>query len=342
MAELRLNPATRRWIVTGKRPVAADHADDPDVSCPFCPGHEHLTPKAITEASGPGGAWSVRVFHDRAPLLRIEGPLEARAEGMYDRMNPIGAHEIVVETPRHGVTFPRLPVEQLAKVTEVCRDRILDLKCDRRFRYVSLFKDQAPLGESVKGHSHSQILASPVMPQLVQNELRWSRFHFQRKERCLYCDIIRQETRQDRRVVDQSADFIALCPFASSTPYETWILPTRHASSFERDLDTPGRVRSFAAFLKDTVARIEKISPQWHVVVHTEPNRQAHAWPQDWWQTLAEDFHWHIEIHPDVEGQRRYLGSQGFYFNPIPAEEATLVLKALGPEIEPEGGAGRA
>lgn len=342
MAELRLNPATRRWIVTGKRPVAADFPDDAEVSCPFCPGHEHLTPKAITEAHGPDGAWSVRVFHDRAPLMRIEGALEPRAEGIYDRMNPVGAHEIVVETPQHGVTLPRLPVEQVAKVAEICRDRILDLKCDRRFRYVSLFKDQAPVNETAKGHSHSQILASPVMPQLVQNELRWSRFHFQRKERCLYCDIIQQEIRQDRRVVDQTADFIAVCPFASSTPYEMWILPLRHASSFEKDLDTPGRVRSLAAFLKDGLARIEKISPQWHVVVHTEPNRHAHAWPQDWWQTLSEDFHWHIEIHPDVEGQRRYLGSEGFYFNPIPAEEATLVLKALGPEVEPERGAGGA
>lgn len=334
MAELRLNPATRRWIVTGKRPVTADF-EDTDVSCPFCPGHEHLTPKAIYEAQGPDGDWSVRVFHDRAPLFRIEGRLEPRAEGMYDRMNPVGAHEIVVETPRHGVTLPNLPVEQVAKVTEICRDRILDLKCDRRFRYVSLFKDQAPLNETVKGHSHSQILASPVLPQLIQNELRWSQFHFSRKERCLYCDMIQQEIRQGARVVDQTAEFIALCPFGSSTPYEMWILPLEHASSFEKDLESSSRVRSLAAFLKGSLARIEKISPYWHVVVHTEPNLEAHAWPQDWWQTLDQDYHWHIEVHPDVEGQRRYLGSEGFYFNPIPAEEATLVLKALAADAEP-------
>jgi UDPglucose--hexose-1-phosphate uridylyltransferase len=330
MAELRLNPVTRRWIVTGKRAVMPDIIEA-DVLCPFCPGNEHFTPKAIRETLDASGSWTTRVFHDRAPTFLIETPLDARGEGMYDRMNTLGAHEIVVETPQHGVTVAGLPAEQLAKVIEVCRDRILDLKGDRRFRHVGLFKDQRAVTPALQGHAHSQILASPVLPLVMQNEFRWSQDHFQKKERCLHCDIIKQEVHQETRVVDQNADFIALCPFASRAPYEVWILPLDHSSSFEKDLREAQRVRSLAPFLKKCLQRVEDISPELHMVLHTEPNVDARAWPQGWWGTIEEDFHWHIEITPDIEGQRRVLGSEGFYFNPIPAEEAALVLRALGP-----------
>jgi UDPglucose--hexose-1-phosphate uridylyltransferase len=331
MAELRLNPVTRRWIVTGKRPVMPD-VQEADVLCPFCPGNERLTPKAICETRDASGAWTTRVFHDRAPIFQIETPLNPRAEGMYDRMNTLGAHEIVVETPQHGLTMGQLAVEQLAKVVEVYRDRILDLKGDRRFRYVSLFKDQRAVTAALQGHAHSQMLASLVLPRVMQNEFRWSQEHFQKKERCLYCDIIEQEIRQDKRVVDQNPDFIALCPFSSRAPYEMWILPLSHSASFEKDLPDAGRVQSLASFLKNCLERVENLSQLLHIVLHTGPNLEARGWPQGWWSTIAEDFHWHIEITPDIEGERRVFGSEGFYFNPIPAEEATLVLRALGPE----------
>jgi UDPglucose--hexose-1-phosphate uridylyltransferase len=334
MPELRLDPVTRRWIATGKRPVMPDVVDTGG-ACPFCSGNEHLTPKSIQEWREANGAWSVRVFHDRAPLFRIEGGLDRRGESIYDRMNTVGAHEIVVETPQHGVTLAQLSPQHIARVAEVCRDRILDLKRDRRFRYVSLFKDQHPPSPTYQGHSYSQIIASPVLPQVMEVELRWCRTHYSRKERCIFCDIIQQEIRVDQRVVDSNADFIALCPFASRSPYEMWVLPQQHSSSFEKDLLEPGRALAMASFLKACLQRQEKISPQLHVVAHTEPNLESHKPTKDWWGTLPDDFHWHIEIHPDVEGERRYLGSEGFYFNPIPAEQAALVLRALEPGDEP-------
>ncbi|MBZ5515928.1 MAG: hypothetical protein LAN62_13995 [Acidobacteriia bacterium] len=141
--------------------------------------------------------------------------------------------------------------------------------------------------------------------------------------------------RQDKRVVDQNQDFIALCPFASRSPYEVWVLPLRHASSFEKDLREPGRARSLAGFFKSCLERIENISKALHIVVHTEPNLEARGWVAGSWQTIADDFHWHIEINPQIEEEHRVLGSEGFYFNPIPAEEATLVLRALSPGGEP-------
>jgi UDPglucose--hexose-1-phosphate uridylyltransferase len=334
MAELRLDPATRRWVLTGKRPAMPDVQAAGD-ACPFCPGNERLTPKSICEVRDASGAWSVRAFHDRAPVFRIEGGAGRRGEGMYDLMNPLGAHEIVVETPQHGVSLAHLPAPHVATVLGVCRDRILDLKQDSRFRYVSLFKDQPWAAPSLHGHAHAQVLATPVLPLVAEVKFRWSHFHFQKKDRCIFCDILRQETENPRRVVDQNADFIALCPFASHSPYEMWVMPLRHASSFERDVSKPERLRSLAAFYKSALQRVENISESLHVVVHTEPNVKAHGWPQGWWESVEEDFHWHIEIYPDVDGQRRYLGTGGIYFNPIPSEEAALVLRALSPEAEP-------
>jgi UDPglucose--hexose-1-phosphate uridylyltransferase len=328
MAELRLDPTTRRWVVTGKRPIMPDVIDTGNL-CPFCPGNEQMTPKAIAQFLGSDGKWTVRVFHDRAPAFRVEGNLDRRGEGLFDRMNPLGAHEIVVETPQHGCTLAQLEPPQIEKILEVCRDRILDLKHDIRFRYVSLFKDQAAPGPTLQGHSHAKILASPVLPVLIENEFRWCRFHFQKKERCLYCDILQQESQQDKRVVERNAEYLALCPYASRSPYELWILPPRHCSSFEKDMGDPVYRRSLASFLKSNLRRIEKLSPILHLVVHTEPNLASHKQTEDWWSTIPDDFHWHIEIHPDIEGERRFLGSEGFYFNPIPAEEATLILRAF-------------
>jgi UDPglucose--hexose-1-phosphate uridylyltransferase len=330
MAELRLDPFTRRWVVTGKRPVMPDVHDE-GAGCPFCPGNEHMTPHSIREYNNSAGKWMARVFHDRAPLFLVEGSTDRRAEGMFDRMNTVGAHEIVVETPVHGLTLAQLPADHVAHLLELFRDRILDLKQDRRLRYVSLFKDQHPPSAAVEGHAYSQVLGTPVLPQLLEIEFRWSRAHFERHDRCIYCDALQQELQEETRLVDQTDDFVAFCPFGSRWSYELWVGPIRHSSSFENDMTEPGRASAFAPFLKSCLKRIEKVSPSLHVVVHTEPNLQASKPTKEWWNTIRDDYHWHIEIQPDVEGKRRFLGTEGFHFNPIPAEQAALVLRAFDP-----------
>ncbi len=339
MTELRLDPLRRRWIVTGKRPSIPEDLDS-GALCAFCPGNERFTPKAICERHSMDGAWMSRVFPDRAPLFRVEEDLGRTGEGLFDRMNAVGAHEIVVETPRHGVTFAGLTDEEAASAIGLWRDRILDLKQDRRLRYVSVFKHQRGPQTGHEGHGHSQILATPIIPLLLEMEFRWSLFQFERKERCLCCDMIEQEVRASKRVVDETGDFIALCPYASRAPYELLILPRNHASAFERDVDEAGRVRALAEFLKMNLRRIEDISPALQLIVHTEPNLAAPVPTQGWWKSVHEDFHWHIEITPHLDGGPPPLGAEGFYFNPISAEEAATVLRALNPS--PGGGASEA
>ena len=328
MPVLRLDPVRRRWVITGKRPAMPDALDSGEL-CPFCPGNEGFTPPPIREHEGADGKWDVRVFHDRAPLFLVEGGLKREGEGLYDRMNALGAHEIVVETNQHGKTLAGLAPAHIARVLEICRERILDLKQDPRFRYVSLFKDQGRARPAHEEHGHSQILAIPVIPTLVERELRWSLFHFQRKERCIYCDILYQETQTGQRIVDQNSDFVCLCPYASRYPYEVWVLPVEHNSSFERDMATESRRLALARFLKMALQRVEKISDKLRLVLHTEPNLAAYRSQPDRWRTLRDDFHWHIEIYPELDAEAGHFDVESFYYNPIPAEDAALALRAI-------------
>ena len=328
MPVLRLDPVRRRWVITGKRPAMPDALDSGEL-CPFCPGNEGYTPEAIREHRDANGNWDVRVFHDRAPLFRVEGGLNREGEGMYDRMNALGAHEIVVETNQHGKTLAELAPDHIARVLEICRDRIVDLKQDPRFRYVSVFKDQGRWRPAAEEHGHSQVLAIPVIPTLVERELRWSLFHFQRKERCIYCDMLYEETRLGKRVVDENSDFVCLCPYASRFPYEIWVLPVRHKSSFERDLPTESRLLALAKFLKASLMRVQRISDKLRLVLHTEPNVAAYGADTDRWKTVRDDFHWHFEIYPELEADAGHFDAESFYYNPIPAEDAALALRAI-------------
>jgi UDPglucose--hexose-1-phosphate uridylyltransferase len=328
MPVLRLDPVRRRWVITGKRPSMPDSLDSGEL-CPFCPGNEGFTPPAIREHHDAYGHWDVRVFHDRAPLFHVEGGLNREGEGLYDRMNALGAHEIVVETNQHGKTLAELAPHHIARVLEICRDRIIDLKQDPRFRYVSLFKDQGRARPASEEHGHSQILAIPVIPTLVERELRWSLFHFQRKERCLYCDILNQEAHLGKRIVDENSDFVCLCPYASRYPYEILLLPVQHNSSFERDMAAESRLLFLARFLKMALLRVEKISDKLRLVLHTEPNLGAYRSQPDRWKTLRDDFHWHIEIYPELDAEAGHFDAESFYYNPIPAEDAALALRAI-------------
>jgi UDPglucose--hexose-1-phosphate uridylyltransferase len=330
MAELRLDPFSRRWVIIGERHAMPDVHDEAGV-CPFCAGHEEMTPHAIREFRDASGAWIVRAFHDRAPLFRVEGEEDRRAEGMFDRMNTVGAHEIVVETPIHGQTLAQIPEKNIIRVIEFFRDRILDLKRDRRLRYISIFKDQHGPSPTLHGHAFSQVLATPVVPQLQEIEFRWSHDHFLKHDRCLYCDALQQERQEDKRIVDQTNDFVAFCPYGSRWAYELWIAPVRHSSSFEDDMSESGMAAALAPFLQTCLQRVERVSPSLHMVIHTEPNLQAWKPTKEWWADLRNDYHWHITIHPEIDGLRGYLGTEGFHFNPILPEQAAVVLKALQP-----------
>ena len=324
MIEMRQDPTTRAWILVGRAGGDPGRKEAPD-GCPFCPGHEAETPPAVATIPGPDGAWRVRAFPDKMPVFQVEGDLSREGEGLYDRMRNVGAHEVVVETPQHATTLAGLPAEDISRALQMFRLRIHDLKNDVRFRYIQVFKNQGLLAGSFIEHAHSHLVATPVIPRRLETELRWSKQHYDLKERCLYCDILRQEIEFGTRLVERGTEFVAFCPFAPRFTYEVWVFPVAHGHRFE-DLDNSALGR-LAGILKAVLRRVERKTTDYHLVLHTAPNEKSPPVYGLAWETLPFDFHWHIELLPRQAGVARLHREEEFYVNPIQPEEAARQLR---------------
>jgi UDPglucose--hexose-1-phosphate uridylyltransferase len=323
--ELRKDPITRSWVVVG-HPEREKLRPDP---CPLCP-ENGLETHALLELPQQGSS-QVRVFPHFRPLYRIEGDPARAAEGIYDRMTATGAHEIVVETPDHARALSRMTDEQIERVLEAYALRISDLKRDARFKYVTVFKNQGPQSGEEWVHSHSQITATTFVPRRILYELRAAREWFRDRERCVFCDILRQEVRQKKRVVDTAGDYFAFCPYASRVPYEIWLMPRTHNHQFETQSPGENR-RNLANLLGRTLRRLLQICGAYHMVLHTAPNTlQTKGELSAYWRTIAGDYHWHIEILPIVEARSKSYSIKEVYFNGLLPEDASEKLRQLDP-----------
>jgi len=328
MPELRKDPITERWVIIsterGKRP--SDWASDTKLKgggfCPFCTGNEDKTPPEIRAVRQPGTApntpgWEVRVVPNKFPALQIEGELNRRGEGLYDKMNGIGAHEVIIETPDHAVELANLDLNHIYDILIAFRERILDLQKDQRFKYILIFKNHGIAAGASLEHSHSQLIATPIIPKRVIEELEGAKKHFGFKERCVYCDIIRHEMQGAKRLVVSSADYAVVEPFAARFPFETWLLPVRHHSHFERMDDN--EYRGVATALREILQRINKTleNPPYNFILHTSPVQDP----------AVPDYHWHFEIIPKLTKVAGFEWGTGFYINPTPPELAAQLLR---------------
>ncbi len=261
------------------------------------------------------------------PIYRIEGDPQRRAEGIYDKMRSLGAHEIVVENPDHDVQLSRLSDENVAQVLRAYLARMNDLKRDRRFRYVTVFRNHGATAGGEFDHPHSEVTATPFIPRRVGYELRSSSRYFAIKERCLICDIAEQEISQNIRMVEQLGRFVAFCPFAARVPYETWLLSPRHHCAFEEDLTAWDDQLQFARLLKSVLKRLEAVSPTYHLVLHSSPNVNAKFERSDIWRTLADDYHWHVEILPVIPSKAKSYALKEVYYNSLLPEAAAETLR---------------
>jgi len=333
LPELRKDPVTGRWVIisTERRKRPNDFRfERPSIigreECPFCPGQEALTPPEVLAYRQNGGGanssdWVVRVVPNKFPALQVEGGLDREGDGMFDRMNGIGAHEVIIETPDHDKTFASMSEPEIERVLSAYRERLLDLKQDRRLRYILVFKNQGATAGATLEHAHSQLIALPVVPDFVREEIEGARRHFEAKERCVFCDIVRQEMASGTRVIQENADIVALAPYAPRFPFETWLLPRRHASRFE---DAPRHeYESLARLLKSVLVRIDRAleSPAYNLIVHSAPFNDANH--------TTDHYHWHVEILPKLARTAGFEWGTGFYINPTSPEEATRVLKAV-------------
>jgi UDPglucose--hexose-1-phosphate uridylyltransferase len=345
MPELRHDPIQRRWVIIaterGRRP--SDFAKlEPERSggfCPFCPGNEDKTPPEIIalrpENTKPDTeGWEIRVVPNKFPALRIEGNADREAVGIYDKMNGIGAHEVIIESPLHDTSIAEQPLEHFQKIMKVYQMRLSDLKKDLRFRYILIFKNHGVTAGASLSHPHTQIIATPVTPRTVSMELESARRHYELKERCLFCDIIKQELQTGERIISQVDGMVALAPFASRFPFEVMVAPLEHSHDFA-ELSQDG-IKALSKCLKDVLTRL-KIAlddPPYNFMLHTSPNTQSENRRANYWVTLPADFHWHFEIIPRLVRTAGFEWGTGFYINPTPPEDAAGYLRDIEVNLE--------
>ena len=328
MPELRKDPVLGRWIIISKerRKMPTDFPVEVSTGlggfCPLCPGNESFTPPevfALRDDGQPanGSGWKVRVVPNKYPALIIEGDLSKEGLGLYDRMNGIGAHEVIIESPNHNHSFADFSPKEMALVFKAYKERIIDLEKDLRFRYVMVFKNHGRAAGASLEHSHSQLIALPILPRMIVSELEGAQSHYRYKERCIFCDIIRQEIQQKERIVCENDRFITIMPFAPRTPFEMWVLPKKHTSAFYAQDD--GELYSLAELFSESLQRLCKCIPNvpYNYVLHTDPLRSGGL----------EYFHWHFEIVPKLTSIAGFEWGSGFYINPLPPEEAALFLR---------------
>jgi len=290
--------------------------------CPFCYGNEAMTPPEIyalrpAGSAANGSGWQLRVVSNKFPALKIEGDLDRRGIGLFDLCNGVGAHEVIIETPDHQRQMADLSLQELAGVITAFKGRSLDLRGDRRLRYTLIFKNFGLSAGASLEHAHSQLIALPIVPKRVHEELKGAERYFEFRERCVYCDMLHQDLQEDERLVCENRSFVACAPFMSNFPFEIWILPKEHRADFAQI--GPETIGDFARILKETLVRIRVVlsDPSYNFIIHTAPI-EVHE---------REEYHWHLELIPKLTKIAGFEWGTGFYINPTPPELAAKLLR---------------
>jgi UDPglucose--hexose-1-phosphate uridylyltransferase len=277
-----------------------------------------MTPPETFSTGTGGGDWTVRVVPSKSPFFHIEGDFDRRAEGMYDLMGAIGAHEIVVEAPDHPPSFATMDPLQIRQVLLAYRERFIDLERDPRIHQLLILKNYPGI---FNRHPHSHLLAMPVVPRGIDEEILGTLDYYQRKERCIFCDIVREELSARKRVVMETSFFLVFCPFASRFPFETWIIPKTHSPDFQAI--TEEMMGDLSVILQSLFARFRTLlsDPPYSFVVHTSPIQGPFH---------RDEFHWHVEARLRIGLREGFEWGTGFFVNPTPPENAAALLRDSG------------
>lgn len=329
MSELRRDPIVGRWVIIDvddpKKPgdfhLEPHHYEDA-TNCPFCYGNEFMTPPEIQtirhEKTQPNTAgWQVRAIPNKFPALQIEGDLDRRGLGIFDMSNGIGAHEIIIETPYHAKDIPDLELEEIENILTMYGMRSKDLEKDKRFKYLMLFKNFGAAAGATIDHNHTQLIALPMIPKNVLEEITGAAEYYGFRDRCIFCDIIRQEIEEKERILCQNKSFISFCPYVSRSSFEVWILPKTHKESY-CDI-SKDEIADLAKILREVLRRM-KIAlndPAYNFIIHTAPINGD----------VRPGYHWHMELMPRLNRIAGFEWGTGFYAVGTPPEVAIKYLR---------------
>jgi UDPglucose--hexose-1-phosphate uridylyltransferase len=326
MATLRQDPTTKEWIILAPRrgerptvhdPLPRDPLPDQDVLCPFCPGNEHMTPPEIGRIAV-NGSWDQRVVPNLFAALEPGGSLERQdAAGLFGEMGGVGSHEVIVESPRHGERMDEMSLDRLTRVIRVWRDRYVALKADPTTKGVVVFKNFGERAGTSLIHPHSQIVATPVFPPDSLRRYAVATRYYDDTGHCVYDDLLEAEIQRGDRLVSRVDGFAAVAPFAARVPFETWIMPLRHQTSFgqlEDDL-----LPALAEILRGILGALRRVAgdPDFNVVVLSAPSHEE-------WKPF---FLWHLRILPRLATAAGFELGSGMYINTVAPEASAQLLR---------------
>jgi len=333
MSEIRQDQATKRWVVMaterGKRPsdfAAAEATVEPEPehspTCPFCPGNEGKTPPevfAYRDGDGPPNSpgWEVRVVPNAFPALRLDGDVSIRDPYWFTTVTGVGAHEVIIESPVHNAHPATMEVAELSRVLMAAGRRFNALQEDRRLSYIAFFRNHGrPAGSSLT-HPHTQIIATPVAPTNVRQEIEEARRHYDDRMHCVYCETMEQESAAGERVVFETDEYFVFEPYASRWPFETWIVPKQHAPVFTAG--DAADVEPLAVALRAALNALYRglADPAYNLVLHEAPLRDS---CEDYW-------HWHIEILPRLATAAGFELGTGIWINTVLPEHSAEYLR---------------
>lgn len=348
LREIRIDPIvpTKSVLIStarGQRPHQEENSLSRDLreyveTCPFCRGNEHQTPPASFQAPAVG-EWDIRIVENLYPILGDDHLLPGLPPGMQQTIAGYGNHEVIIDHPNHGIALYQMSDQHLALLFDVYRDRMQTLyEKDPRIKYVLVFKNFGKAAGASIPHSHSQIIAMPIVPHNVQSEVQWSFSYYQKTETCIFCALIDEalsletttynrksgEISQDyetaKYVIDQSEQFIAIKPFASRYEWEVHILPKSHQSNFMES--THDTLADLAKILRRIMLRLKAVigEIQYNYFLHSVPYVNSS-------NEFANSFHWHIEICPRTSIPTGFELGSGLFVNTISPEIAAYKLQ---------------
>ena len=334
MPEIRKDYVTDTWViistVRSSRPVDVKDLGKktPPEKCPFCYGNEHMTPPEVLayRKHGPpnSSGWWIRCVPNLYPALQIEGAVHRRVNQLFHRVNGVGAHEVIIETPEHDAHLAALSDFQFQEVLTAYKHRYLDLIKDKRFKYILIFKNHGARAGASLSHPHSQLIATPIVPRRIMEEVNAAqRYYESTGGTCIYCEIVETELEEEKRIVAEDESFVALSPYAARFPFETWILPKAHEMAFE-DLTDSERA-PLARMMKDVLGRLYQFleDPPYNYYIHTAPCDRKET-----------KYHWHLEITPRLTETAGFERGTGFYINPVMPEDAAAILRGKAGLLE--------
>ena len=342
MSELRYDALHRRWVIITTERGHQPHEFYPhheqvksDNECPFCPGREDLTPEEIVAVRPDGSKpnspdWRVRVTQNISPVLDIcEITWKPGAEGFYEQLPGFGVHEIIIEGPDHHKSMDEFAPDLIFDVLDMYRNRLAFHIENLNLKYTLIFKNHGTTAGASLTHQHSEVIGSPITPRTMRIELMSTLRYYAETGNCMICDTIERERREDKRLIYDDGTIVVFNSFAARFPFEFIIAPVSHSAYYFREDDKT--IHCLATALRSLLGQMKTAleDPPFNYMVHSGPNTEAAPIFPGYWKTLEDDFHWHIEVIPQVVRTAGFEWGGGLPINPVTPEDAVSFLKSF-------------